>query len=474
MNSNGNDHWRGQGGPPANDHQQAGRPYGSFGYDSDLRPAAWPRLFQVQFANITFRASNGTTQQSHVLPPPPVAGFAHQHNQQQSVHPGDRLSIADLTASAPTQSQYNTAPPPAHSQPHQMNDLRTGLGQHSPSYLDRDREIRELRAREEMRERERQEREIRERQFDRLSREQQQAPLQSHAGSIPLHQPVASKVQGSLQGPNGLLGGAHSVNGTAQLPQPFVQHQLQAQAPGQPYLTQPSPALAHQQITNGQQPILNDALSYLDQVKVRFSDQPDVYNRFLDIMKDFKSQAIDTPGVISRVSELFNGHPALIQGFNTFLPPGYRIECGTADNPDAIRVTTPSGTISHSLRNTSRDGFDMMSGLSRQDTVESGRGWGQQISPNARAARLPGFDLDSEAMQQEQRNVSQLQNAATAAANGHTRLVGSSPPPGPFPAGGIFGSGADAKRGGPVEFNHAISYVNKIKVSHFLLRICCK
>lgn len=34
-----------------------------------------------------------------------------------------------------------------------------------------------------------------------------------------------------------------------------------------------------------------DALSYLDQVKVRFVDQPDVYNRFLDIMKDFKSQA---------------------------------------------------------------------------------------------------------------------------------------------------------------------------------------
>jgi paired amphipathic helix protein Sin3a len=37
--------------------------------------------------------------------------------------------------------------------------------------------------------------------------------------------------------------------------------------------------------------VVQDALSYLDQVKVRFSDQPDVYNRFLDIMKDFKSQA---------------------------------------------------------------------------------------------------------------------------------------------------------------------------------------
>jgi hypothetical protein len=47
-----------------------------------------------------------------------------------------------------------------------------------------------------------------------------------------------------------------------------------------------------------------------------------VYNDFLDIMKEFKSSNIDTPGVISRVSELFEGHTDLIVGFNTFLPPG--------------------------------------------------------------------------------------------------------------------------------------------------------
>jgi paired amphipathic helix protein Sin3a len=35
---------------------------------------------------------------------------------------------------------------------------------------------------------------------------------------------------------------------------------------------------------------VTDALSYLDAVKVRFVDQPDVYNHFLDIMKEFKSQ----------------------------------------------------------------------------------------------------------------------------------------------------------------------------------------
>jgi paired amphipathic helix protein Sin3a len=33
-----------------------------------------------------------------------------------------------------------------------------------------------------------------------------------------------------------------------------------------------------------------DAMSYLNQVKIQFADEPDVYNRFLDIMKEFKSQ----------------------------------------------------------------------------------------------------------------------------------------------------------------------------------------
>jgi paired amphipathic helix protein Sin3a len=58
-----------------------------------------------------------------------------------------------------------------------------------------------------------------------------------------------------------------------------------------------SPVPAPEQSTSSQasgayRPLnVRDALTYLDQVKVQFSDQPDVYNKFLDIMKDFKSQA---------------------------------------------------------------------------------------------------------------------------------------------------------------------------------------
>ncbi|KAI0078868.1 hypothetical protein K474DRAFT_1770646, partial [Panus rudis PR-1116 ss-1] len=92
---------------------------------------------------------------------------------------------------------------------------------------------------------------------------------------------------------------------------------------------------------------VTDALTYLDTVKNQFHEQPDVYNHFLDIMKDFKSQQIDTPGVIERVSTLFQGNPELIQGFNTFLPPGYKIEVSQDPrNLDRITVTTPSGILS--------------------------------------------------------------------------------------------------------------------------------
>ncbi|OEU14752.1 hypothetical protein FRACYDRAFT_157073, partial [Fragilariopsis cylindrus CCMP1102] len=78
---------------------------------------------------------------------------------------------------------------------------------------------------------------------------------------------------------------------------------------------------------------VEDALLYLDQVKVEFGDRPHIYNEFLDIMKTFKTQQIDTPGVIRRVSNLFQGNRRLVLGFNTFLPEGYRIELPDGDGP---------------------------------------------------------------------------------------------------------------------------------------------
>lgn len=228
----------------------------------------------------------------------------------------------------------------------------------------------------------------------------------------------------------------------------------------------------------GQQPILNDALSYLDQVKVQFVDHPDVYNRFLDIMKDFKSGQIDTPGVIGRVSHLFAGNPELIQGFNTFLPPGYRIECGTGDDPNSIRVTTPMGTTVQSMPQLQpRDGDGARPGngtFTPQPGVQSAQ---MMFSPSGRpiGPAAPGQHLSPQEAQrqqeqqamhaQEQRGVSSLQNAVSAAAGMSGLRAGASPRTTPLP--GQQDAQSDAaglEKRGPVEFNHAISYVNKIKV----------
>ncbi|GMH41270.1 hypothetical protein BSKO_09180 [Bryopsis sp. KO-2023] len=69
----------------------------------------------------------------------------------------------------------------------------------------------------------------------------------------------------------------------------------------------------------------NDALVYLREVKQRFHNRKDVYDSFLDVMKDFKAQRIDIATVIKKVKELLKGHNDLILGFNTFLPKGSEI-----------------------------------------------------------------------------------------------------------------------------------------------------
>jgi paired amphipathic helix protein Sin3a len=43
-------------------------------------------------------------------------------------------------------------------------------------------------------------------------------------------------------------------------------------------------------------------------------------------MKGFNDKSIDTAMAIERVSVIFRGYSDLINGFNTFLPPGYKIK----------------------------------------------------------------------------------------------------------------------------------------------------
>ena len=279
-----------------------------------------------------------------------------------------------------------------------------------------------------------------------------------------LHQPIAlpPQTQG-VHGPNGLLGSQASYQ-SGLYPQPvhaaFAQLTPQAEA-----------VFSQVQAPNAQQPILNDALSYLDQVKGQFSDHPDVYNKFLDIMKEFKSGAIDTPGVIKRVSHLFAGNPALIQGFNTFLPPGYRIDCGYNDDPNSIRVTTPMGTTLSNLH--SHGPSPGQSSMPPYNPPPPQQQWPhqhEQVAPTAVFALPQGPSEQDVHLAHEgptSPGMALIRGAAAAAA-------AAAPIPPPPPSGDLVPHSSapnsasipppqHMERRAPVEFNHAISYVNKIK-----------
>ncbi|KAI9137913.1 hypothetical protein BKA69DRAFT_1041309 [Paraphysoderma sedebokerense] len=220
--------------------------------------------------------------------------------------------------------------------------------------------------------------------------------------------------------------------------------QMQQAPPMHPGAPPPAPPPPGGYFGGGFRPLnVRDALSYLDQVKLQFYDRPYVYNKFLDIMKDFKSQSIDTPGVIDRVSTLFKGHPALITGFNTFLPPGYRIECGPNPN-DPIRVITPS-SMHPPGHGPPGDyppgGFPPVGTFGPQNQHQPPfPGYGPNHPPPP-AQSQPPQQPPSQQPQQPQTQQPQPQNQSS-------------------------GSQAAAPKKQPVEFNHAISYVNKIKTRY--------
>ncbi|KAF5281319.1 hypothetical protein FQA39_LY17831 [Lamprigera yunnana] len=219
--------------------------------------------------------------------------------------------------------------------------------------------------------------------------------------------------------------------------------------------------------SNFQRLKVEDALSYLDLVKYKFGSQPQVYNDFLDIMKEFKSQSIDTPGVIQRVSNLFRGFPDLIVGFNTFLPPGYKIEVQRNEQGYAFQVSVsmPSPTGSMTVDSQQQKPATILSGSgtiihssSAQQVPPTGLTTSHSLPVPTHVAsvtpqapppgpvlhHISGYGGGAAMHNNSAHNAltfSAAQAAVTQALQGH----------------------GETPQNQPVEFNHAINYVNKIK-----------
>lgn len=150
--------------------------------------------------------------------------------------------------------------------------------------------------------------------------------------------------------------------------------------------------------------------------------------------------------MIERVSTLFRGHPSLISGFNTFLPPGYRIECSVDEHArNVIKVTTPSGTTS------TTDGEPLNLSATTPMIAESAAT--QYYAPYSRqqhpgpytTGRMEpgGLGISQHTVPVQPMMMYGQHHASTVSQDDH---------------------GSSSRRA-PVEFNHAINYVNKIKVN---------
>ncbi|KAK6791517.1 hypothetical protein RDI58_010598 [Solanum bulbocastanum] len=76
---------------------------------------------------------------------------------------------------------------------------------------------------------------------------------------------------------------------------------------------------------------IDEAFSYLNQVKDKFPNQRENYITFLVVMMDFMRKRFNIGGVIEKVKDLFKGHPSLLLGLNPFLPKGYEIVLNDED-----------------------------------------------------------------------------------------------------------------------------------------------
>lgn len=183
--------------------------------------------------------------------------------------------------------------------------------------------------------------------------------------------------------------------------------------------------------------------------------------------------------MIERVSTLFRGHPLLISGFNTFLPPGYCIECITDENAnDIIKVTTPTGITTTNAGEPLRLGSET-TGTPTHEQLYYGTtagGYGGAAYGTGRSTTTTTTTMYTD------RN-------GTPITTHHLQHTGQPPPSvtgnqahhqmhhqqqphhlqHPHTAAQPFHHPADdgiGNRRAPVEFNHAINYVNKIKVSY--------
>ncbi|KAI5302533.1 hypothetical protein KEM56_000607 [Ascosphaera pollenicola] len=64
----------------------------------------------------------------------------------------------------------------------------------------------------------------------------------------------------------------------------------------------------------------NHAINYVNKIKNRFSDSPEIYKQFLEILQTYQRESKPIQDVYAQVTVLFNSAPDLLEDFKQFLP----------------------------------------------------------------------------------------------------------------------------------------------------------
>ncbi|KAF8737512.1 hypothetical protein AX14_012669 [Amanita brunnescens Koide BX004] len=64
---------------------------------------------------------------------------------------------------------------------------------------------------------------------------------------------------------------------------------------------------------------LREALAFIGQVKTRYEDKPEVYQRFLRALGNYQRKLVDTATTVGQVRQLLSGEALLLEGFEGFV-----------------------------------------------------------------------------------------------------------------------------------------------------------
>jgi len=98
--------------------------------------------------------------------------------------------------------------------------------------------------------------------------------------------------------------------------------QMQAQMPGQmpPQMGQMLPQSVSPNPQKKPPVEFDHAINYVNKIKLRFQNQPDIYKSFLDILHIYQKEQKSIKEVYEQVASLFRQHPDLLEEFTQFLP----------------------------------------------------------------------------------------------------------------------------------------------------------